>query len=256
MLCSESGLAHVRWREKQMNILVCDDNENAVNTITTMLQTRCQEKCISAKLYSYTQPECVNVLEIIDIAFLDIDMPGMNGITLAKNLRLVQPRAVIIFVTNFIQYAPEGYEVKAFRYLLKSDISIRLVEFFDLAVQEMLKCRKVVTIKINAESIDIPIHDILYLESEGRIIVMHLVHNGHATYRFYESMTNMEKRMEMLGFLRIQKSYLVNMEYIEIFQHNRIQLAGGIVLTLSEKNRAELKKKYLLWRGENKWSIC
>ena len=134
MLCSESGLAHVRWREKQMNILVCDDNENAVNTITTMLQTRCQEKCISAKLYSYTQPECVNVLEIIDIAFLDIDMPGMNGITLAKNLRLVQPRAVIIFVTNFIQYAPEGYEVKAFRYLLKSDISIRLVEFFDLAV--------------------------------------------------------------------------------------------------------------------------
>lgn len=43
MLCSESGLAHVRWREKQMNILVCDDNENAVNTITTMLQTRCQE---------------------------------------------------------------------------------------------------------------------------------------------------------------------------------------------------------------------
>ena len=46
------------------------------------------------------------------------------------------------------------------------------------------------------------------------------------------------------------------MEYIEIFQHNRIQLAGGIVLTPSEKNRAELKKKYLLWRGENKWSIC
>ena len=40
MLCSESGLAHVRWREKQMNILICDDNENAVNTITTMLQTR------------------------------------------------------------------------------------------------------------------------------------------------------------------------------------------------------------------------
>lgn len=58
-----------------------------------------------------------------------------------------------------------------------------------------------------------------------------------------------------LGFLRIQKSYLVNMHYVEIFQYNKVQLRGGLCLAPSEKNYNELKQKYLHWRGKSRWML-
>ena len=108
-------------------------------------------------------------------------MGETNGIELARKLRAENENIVIIFITNFIQYAPEGFEVQAFRYLLKADFSAKLDSYFDSAVQEVLQRKQLVTISINSEIIDVPVNDILYLESHRRIIVMHLLdekHNG------------------------------------------------------------------------------
>ena len=100
-------------------------------------------------------------------------MGETNGIELARKLRAENENIVIIFITNFIQYAPEGFEVQAFRYLLKADLSAKLDSYFDSAVQEVLRRKQLVTISINSEIIDVPVNDILYLESHRRIIVMH-----------------------------------------------------------------------------------
>ena len=102
-------------------------------------------------------------------------MGETNGIELARKLRASNENIVIIFITNFIQYAPEGFEVQAFRYLLKADLSAKLDSYFDSAVQEVLRRKQLVTISINSEIIDVPVNDILYLESHRRIIVMHLL---------------------------------------------------------------------------------
>lgn len=86
-------------------------------------------------------------------------------------MRAENGNIVIIFITNFIQYAPEGFEVQAFRYLLKADLSIKLPSYFDSAVQEVLRRKQLVTISINSEIIDVPVNDILYLESiEGPLL--------------------------------------------------------------------------------------
>ena len=66
----------------------------------------------------------------------------------------------------------------------------------------------------------------------------------------------MEQRFEIFGFLRVHKSYLVNMEYIEIFQHNKLIIKGGIQIPSSERRYSDLKQQYLKWEAENKWSIC
>lgn len=69
-----------------------------------------------------------SILSGCDIAFLDIDFEGKryNGIDIARRIRSKRKDAVIIFVTNYIEYAPEGYEINAFRYVLKSEISRKL----------------------------------------------------------------------------------------------------------------------------------
>lgn len=140
-----------------------------------------------------------------------------------------KPGIVIIFLTNFIQYAPEGFEVQAFRYLLKSDMQERLVSYFEDAVREVVREKQIITISVNSELIDIPVSHILYLESNLRIIIMHLIHDERKEYRFYGNMTDLSEKLEDLGFLRIQKSFLVNMEYIEQMQYEKVSLRGGIV---------------------------
>mgnify|MGYP000031019346 FL=1 len=182
-------------------------------------------------------------------------MGETNGIELARKLRAENGNIVIIFITNFIQYAPEGFEVQAFRYLLKADFSAKLDSYFDSAVQEVLQRKQLVTISINSEIIDVPVNDILYLESHRRIIVMHLLDEKRPAYQFYGNITELSEKIEPLGFLRIQKSYLVNMHYVEIFQYNKVQLRGGLCLAPSEKNYNELKQKYLYWRGKSRWML-
>ena len=93
-----------------------------------------------------------------------------------------------------------------------------------------------------------PVQNILYFESEQRIMKMHLIRGDRLCHRFYASMTQMTAELEPMGFLRIQKSYLVNMEYIEMLKY-------GIVLKSSEKNHSEIKQRYSLWRAKNRWSI-
>ena len=221
-----------------MNVLVCDDDQQIVDSIIEELKKKSEETHVALRFYGFSQPSQIDLSLPYDIALLDIDMGETNGIELARKLRAENENIVIIFITNFIQYAPEGFEVQAFRYLLKADLSAKLDSYFD-----------------SAEIIDVPVNDILYLESHRRIIVMHLLDEKRPAYQFYGNITELSEKIEPLGFLRIQKSYLVNMHYVEIFQYNKVQLRGGLCLAPSEKNYSELKQKYLHWRGKSRWML-
>lgn len=192
-------------------------------------------------------------LSMLQSSMMQMDVGPLFGLFLQSFFIGITMR--IIFITNFIQYAPEGFEVQAFRYLLKADFSAKLDSYFDSAVQEVLQRKQLVTISINSEIIDVPVNDILYLESHRRIIVMHLLDEKRPAYQFYGNITELSEKIEPLGFLRIQKSYLVNMHYVEIFQYNKVQLRGGLCLAPSEKSYNELKQKYLHWRGKSRWML-
>mgnify|MGYP000612230486 CR=1 FL=1 len=85
---------------------------------------------------------------------------------------------------------------------------------------------------------------------------MHLLQSDRVCHRFYASMNEMaDGSWAVWVFLRIQKSYLVNMEYIESLKYGETRLKGGIVLKSSEKNHSEIKQRYSLWRAKNRWNI-
>lgn len=101
-----------------MRILICDDEQKLIDLELSILQEYCRSTNIAATFFTFTDSLSAGNIGEFDIAFLDIDMEKLNGIELARKLRSKNPTSIIIFVTNFIQYAPEGYEVNAFRYLL------------------------------------------------------------------------------------------------------------------------------------------
>ena len=73
-------------------------------------------------------------------------------------------------------------------------------------------------------------------------------------YSCYSSLPSFEKKLHPLGFLRIQKSYLVNMRHIKKLQCSEVILENGLTLPVSGKNYSEIKRAYLLWKGAQTWN--
>lgn len=162
--------------------------------------------------------------------------------------------AITSFVTSYVEYAPEGYELRAFRYLLKTDVDAKLEAYFSQAVEHFTTKREVVSIQNNGEIINLAGDDILYLESEKHTVHIHMLCGNFDQYSCYSSLQSFEEKLQPLGFLRIQKSYLVNMRHIKKLQCNEVVIENGLKLPVSEKNYREIKRAYLLWKGAQTWN--
>lgn len=238
-----------------LNILICDDDSVMLNTMYSIVEDTLKEHDKKARIHNYSNAESISeqILAGCDIALLDIDIDGSsyNGMDIARKLRTLRSDTVIVFVTNFIEYAPEGYEVQAFRYVLKRNVDTELKNILPLAFKQLNK--ETLPVQMNGEIINILLDDILYLEVQQHNVTVVTNKNTSErepkTYNFYASLSDLEIRLEPHGFLRIHKSYLVNMKHLKRFQCREAMLDNGMVLRVGEKSYSENKQKYLLWKG-------
>lgn len=252
---NESKTCHYIGGNPMLSILICDDDIGMVDRMRAIVESVLQENDKKARIHTFTDASLVSdqLLSGCDIALLDIDFEeaGYNGMDIARRLRTFRSDTVIIFVTNFIEYAPEGYEVQAFRYVLKRDIDNDLEPNLLLALKNLN--RETLPIQINGEVKNLLLDDILYLEVQQHnvtaVMRQQTQDKKQTEYNFYASLSELEQRLEPLGFLRIHKSYLVNMKYIKKFQCREALLTNGITIRVGEKSYAENKQKYLLWKG-------
>ena len=236
-----------------LRILICDDDLATANAIQAVVESALDGAGKRAKIYTYTDAGAISrqIMESCDIALLDIDYDGIdyNGMDIARKLRSFARDAVIIFVTNFIEYAPAGYEVGAFRYILKRDLEEDLKAVLPLALGQLHG--ETLPIQVDGEIIKIPLEDILYLEVQQHCVTA-VTQKGEPEqerYEFHASLSDLEERLEPQGFLRIHKSYLVNMRHLKKFQCREATLDNGMTLRVGEKSYGENKQKFLLWKG-------
>lgn len=239
-----------------IRIIICDDNEHTLLQLQEAVWRFFKRNHHHASILANSSAEAFTPDDLArcDIALLDIDLSGneKNGIDLARSIR-ASSDAVIIFITNYVEYAIEGYEVQAFRYLLKSELDRHLDEYLTLALLQRNKQQQAMQVRIDGELIDIPIDQIFYLEAKGHTVEIHCRGVGRGfekrSYHCYGTLSHYEKKLQTFGFLRIQKSYLVNMKHIKKYQCHELTLSNGETLKASEKYYASQKKIYLLWRG-------
>ena len=239
-----------------VKITICDDNKTFTKAMRKKIRAILDSNGIAAEIHIFNcakqLPEAL--IASCDVFFLDIDFDKKpyNGIDIAKSIRRVRQDSVIVFVTNFIEYAPEGYEVQAFRYLLKKDIRTKLELCLLDAIGKMQTEQASLAINISGKICRLPLYDILYIEAQSHAAVIYAKGKDRESiksYKFYASLSNLEEQLASQGFLRIQKSYLVNMNHLEKLQCNQAVLDDGKVLPVSEKNYAERKQAYLRWKG-------
>ena len=233
-----------------LKVILCDDNNEFIDHLCGALESALDSLSAKAKIHTYTQMEGIpdSILSGCDIAFLDIDFQGKqyNGIDIARRIRSKRSDAVIIFVTNYIEYAPEGYEVNAFRYVLKSEIGKKLPLYLPEALAQMQTERRTLTIQNGGEHIHIALSEILYIESQQHTVT---IHTQCREYRCYRSLTALEEELQDKGFLRVHNSFLVNMTYLAKYNSTEALLSNGTALPVSARSYREKKQKYLLWKG-------
>lgn len=240
-----------------IRVLICDDDPLFLDSLYIAVVGLLSEKQIRSKVHKFQFMEEISdqMMASCDIAFLDVDYNAKNytGMDIARRLRQFRKDAIIIFVTNFIEYAPEGYEVQAFRYILKRNLQSELKLYLQQALDQLNTSRETIKVQVNGEYIDLPIEDVLYMEVMQHNVTVYVrkgwTGNCIKTYEIYSSLSDMEEQLAHRGFLRIHKSILVNMSRIAKFQSKAAVLDNGITLRVSEKGYAENKKKYLLWKG-------
>ena len=177
--------------------------------------------------------------EQFDIYVLDVEMPKKTGLEVAKALRKLYPDPVLIFATNFADYAIEAYEVNTYRYIPKEILKEKLTAAYNALLPALLEKEEkyyVIEKKLNIEKIAYT--DILYLKKDGRYTV--LVHSRGES-RVRKSLAELHEELKSREFIFIDKSCVVNLKHVMRLQEHVVQMRNGIRLPVGGPRMAQVK---------------
>lgn len=220
-----------------MKIAIVDDEKRATDLIEKYIDQFNVEYHFEIQTHVFHNPQ--NFLEKYtkdyDLIFLDVEMPGLNGIETAKELRRVDGNVVLMFITNMAQYAIHGYEVEAVDYVLKP------LSYADFAMKMQKALRYVArnedaNVKILTKDgvVHLAVSDIYYIEVIRHYLVYH---TARGDYMARGVMKETEEQFLKYHFARCSHGYLVNLKYVQSVAGNNMIVAGTeLVISRSKKN--------------------
>lgn len=203
-------------------IALCEDNSLQREELKNNLGKVLDEIGIDYKIIAFESGEDLlkSYPEKLDILFLDIQMGKLTGMETARKVRDYDNKVEIIFITALWDYVQKGYEVRAFRYLIKPVKFQELKEQVTACVESITKKRDTyITIKDKGSVLKLNTEEILFLETFGRKVVIHMNSQDHIVKT---SMNKLEKELENIGFFRCHTSYIVNLSKIEELQKDSL----------------------------------
>lgn len=182
-----------------------------------------------------------------DIIFLDIEMQRLNGLETARQIRLRDDQAVIVFITSFVQYAVQGYSVNAMNFLVKPVTYQTFSAELNRALARIQRLRPT-TLCLRTDEGMVPIEadQITYIETVGRKVSIHT--REHA-YSCWDTLSNLEKELPEKQFFRCHKAYLVNLAFLERILEKNALIAGTEVL-VSRDRRKDLMRALVRFASE------
>lgn len=227
-----------------LKCIAIDDEPMALQIIS-----RFCERYGNIELTTFTNP--MNGMELVkkhkpDILFLDIEMGGINGVELAKNI----PAGVfLIFTTAYARYALDGFELNAIDFLYKPFSYMRFEKAVNKAVElktlQQLSAAPVfseesITLKVEYKNTTVWLKDILYIESMDNYIRVHLT--DRTALMSQVSMKSIQELLPANRFIRIHKSYIVPAHRITSYNSKQITLYNGCCLPVGRSYSQELRK--------------
>jgi len=226
-----------------MNIFICDDSAEHTSLCKKTIQQLSLRHDVHAKIKTFPSGEAMlfeaeDAYATLDLIYLDIHMPGMDGLETAKRLREIGYLGDIVFFTVSPDFAIAGYDVNALHYVVKDKTSEAKFEEIFLRAYERKQRREseVLVLTCAGESRCIPVEKIRYFEIQQRIVTV--VYDDDR-FEFYSTMMRLEEQLFNRGFVRTHKSFLVSKRFIRSIDSTRVLLDTGKELPVGKRYYAE-----------------
>lgn len=230
-----------------MRILICDDEPQYLDELRSHVQSYMDSHYIGCEIVAQTQPERVmESQQAFDLAFLDIQMDGVDGITLAKELRRRNGKLALFFITNYDAYQDDAMDLQAFRFFKKPFDEARLYAGLDKAMEYIDGAYVNVFLSSNAEQQRIPVDSIYYITRTNR---KNLLVCKQGSYFTRETLDEWGEKLPQLFFYPVHKSFLVNLHYVEKYAYSELLLEDGTVIPIAPSKRAAFRKFWFMYLG-------
>ena len=229
-----------------MRILICDDDALIIEQLQKYIKIFFENidvKCPELICFSDGESLLADKGEK-DILFLDVEMPGMNGIYVGKELKKKNENIIIFIVTSYSEYLDEAMRFHVFRYLSKP---LDRQRFFR-NMKDAVDLYNTMTVKIPVETKQ-GVHTLLAssviaVEAQGRKVTV------HTTLCDFESTHNMQYWLELLPknrFFQTHRSFIINFEHVTDFDRNLVHMADNQSAYLTKRKYSSFKEAYLLY---------
>lgn len=228
------------------NVAIVEDEISAADIIEKFLEKfgRETDECFSIRRFSSAVEFLQDYKSYHDMVFMDINMPGMDGMTASRKLREIDPNVVLIFVTNMARYAVGGYEVGAFDFIVKPVSYAN----FAMKLRRALKAisrrdEKTVLISGKTNTRKVYVSHIRYVEVMNHVIVYHTTDGDIQTTGTMKAVT---QNLKDAPFALCNQSYFVNLEYVNGINAEGV-MVDGEVLPISRPRKREFLRALNLY---------
>ena len=217
----------------KLKIAICDDEANQIEYLSDVVTTWAKKNrhAVEIKPYSAAKSLLFDYCEEkdFDILLLDIEMPGMSGVELAKAVRKENATVQIVFITGYYEYFSDGFDVSALHYLIKPADERKLMPVLDRAVSNLTYRQRSVLLTSPEGDRKVSLADIEYVESENVHVAVHTVSG------VYRSRISLAKFAEQLDetFIKVHRSYIVNLKYVKKITRTDITMVSGDLVPIS-----------------------
>ncbi|MFA9377723.1 MAG: LytR/AlgR family response regulator transcription factor [Lachnotalea sp.] len=232
----------------KINVAICDDNtmfctqlNNFIERFNEEYNTNCEVEIFNSGfelLCQYTDE--------FKIIILDIEMEGINGIETALEIRKKNQKVIIWFLSVSTSYIMEGYKAEAYRYLIKPLSYEEFLKEFCASIKWMEeKYYSSIVVEYKNKTYYLDSNDILFIEVFGHNLIYHLM-NEAVTGK--DTMNNIEIELQKFNFLRIHRSYLINLKKVKTFSKTEVVMLNNKRIPISKYKEKEFKEAYTqLW---------
>ena len=162
-----------------------------------------------------------------DLLLLDVEMPGTDGVTLAKTVRQENEAVQIVFITGYSDYIAEGYDVAALHYLVKPVSREKLFAVLDRAWEKHRRNARCLNLELSGELVRLPLYEVRYLDVHQNYVTVH----ARQDYTVKRTLGEFEAQLDE-GFLRVGRGMILNLKQIRRVTKKEVVLADGTALPL------------------------
>ncbi len=228
------------------NVAIVEDEEKDYLSLLSFIERYGKETNQEFNVVRFSNGEdfIKEYQSIYSVVFMDIQMPKKNGMDTAIELRKIDKAVSLIFVTNLIQYAQDGYEVDAISFIVKPmeyyDFTLKFQKALDISLANE---EKTFALNVAGGVCYISTDKLIYVEILNHCLHYHLVDD---VIRVTGVLSQAEKELSKYGFLRCNNCYLVNPKFISKVQGNSLYI-GANVLQISRSKKAQFMEELTNW---------